>query len=194
MSTDEITGVILAGGRSTRMGQDKGTIRAAGKMLFEHIAERLRPMVGDIVINSNQNPRVYGQHFTVIPDITQDYAGPLAGMLAGLKAVNTQWALFVPCDVPSFPRDLAEQFTAHSCQHSAVYARDVSRDHPTLCLLDKRIIPELESYLAKGERKVMFFFKQINALPVIFDDPKAFANLNTPADVALWEKTLGQLP
>ncbi|MCI1680426.1 MAG: molybdenum cofactor guanylyltransferase MobA [Ewingella americana] len=192
MGTDDITGVILAGGRSTRMGQDKGVISAAGKMLFEHIADRLRPMVGEILINSNQNASIYGQHFNVVPDITQDYAGPLAGMLAGLKAINTEWALFVPCDVPSFPLDLAKQFVAHSSQHSAVYARDALRDHPTLCLLNKNIVPALESYLAQGERKVMLFLKQINALPVEFNDPQAFANLNTPADVALWEKTLGQ--
>jgi molybdopterin-guanine dinucleotide biosynthesis protein A len=192
MSTDDITGVILAGGRSTRMGQDKGVTRAAGKMLFEHIAERLRPMADEILINSNQNQSIYGQHFKVIPDITQDYAGPLAGMLAGLKAINTQWALFVPCDVPSFPLDLAKKFTAYRSQHSAIYAQDALRDHPALCLLNKNIIPELENYLAKGERKVIFFFKEINALPVMFDDPQAFANLNTPADVAQWEKTLGQ--
>lgn len=192
MSKDDITGVILAGGRSTRMGQDKSITRAAGKMLFEHIAERLRPMVGEIVINSNQNPLVYGQDFKVVPDITQNYAGPLAGMLAGLKAINTPWALFVPCDVPSFPLDLAEKFTAHRCQHAVIYAKDALRDHPALCLMNKSIIPELESYLAKGERKVMFFFKQINSLPIIFDDPQAFANLNTPADVTQWEKTLGQ--
>lgn len=193
MNTGDITGVILAGGRSTRMGQDKGVVRAAGKMLFEHIAERLRPMVGEILINSNQNQSIYGQHFKVVPDITQDHAGPLAGMLAGLKAINSQWALFVPCDVPSFPLNLAQQFTHHRLHYSAVYAQDPLRDHPTLCLLNKSIIPELENYLVNGDRKVMLFFKIINALPVRFDDPQAFSNLNTAADVDRWEQRSGQL-
>ncbi|WP_459177193.1 molybdenum cofactor guanylyltransferase MobA [Ewingella americana] len=187
----DITGIILAGGRSTRMGEDKGLVEIAGKPLFEHIAERLGPMVSDILINSNQNQHRYGQRFEVIPDLIPNYSGPLAGMLAGLKATKTHWALFVPCDVPAFPHDLAEQFWHHKSGHQGLYARDSLREHPTLCFLNKSLIPALEEYLHRGERKVMFFFKQINAPSVTFSDHTAFANLNTPEDIVQWENEQG---
>lgn len=193
MSNSDITGVILAGGRSTRMGQDKGLVEVDGKPLFEQIAKRLSPMVANVLINANQNQNLYGQHFQVVNDIVQDYSGPLAGMLAGLKAIKTQWALFVPCDVPSFPQDLTQRFWQHKGKSQAVYARDEVRDHPTLCLLNKSIIPALEDFLFSGERKVMFLFNKIDAMPVIFTDSKAFANLNTPSDVAQWDNKSGGL-
>ncbi len=191
MSKADITGIILAGGRSTRMGEDKGLVTIAGKPLFEYIAERLEPMVGEILINSNQNQLRYEQRFEVVPDLTQDYSGPLAGMLAGLKAMTTQWGLFVPCDVPAFPVTLAEVFWQHKDGHQGLYARDLHREHPTLCLLNKSLIPALETYLASGERKVMFFFNQINAIPIEFNEKNAFANLNTPADVVQWQNGQG---
>lgn len=193
MGKADITGIILAGGRSTRMGEDKGLVTIAGKPLFEHIAERLEPMVSEILINSNQNQHSYGQHFEVIPDLTPDYSGPLAGMLAGLKAMNTQWGLFVPCDVPAFPANLAQVFWQFKDGQEGLYARDLHREHPTLCLLNKSLIPALEKYLASGERKVMFLFNQINAMPITFHEKNAFVNLNTPEDVLQWQNGQGIL-
>jgi len=192
MSSSEITGVILAGGRSTRMGQDKGLVPIAGKPLFEHIAQRLSPMVGEIIINTNQNHAQYGREFAIVTDIIQDHSGPLAGMLAGLKSIKTEWALFVPCDVPEFPENLAENLWRHKDGSQSVYARDEVRDHPTFCLLSRSIIPALENFLMNGDRKVMFFFKQINAVPVTFTDKHAFMNLNTPADLTHWETMSGE--
>lgn len=193
MASSDITGIILAGGRSTRMGEDKGLVKIDGKPLFQRIAERLDPMVSKILINSNQNQHLYGQHFEVIPDMTQDYSGPLAGMLAGLKAATTQWALFVPCDVPEFPVNLAEALWQHKDGQQALYARDLHREHPTLCLLNKNLIPALEKYLTSGERKVMFFFNKINAMPITFHERNAFANLNTPADIIQWQDRQGDV-
>lgn len=191
MGKADITGIILAGGRSSRMGEDKGLVIIAGKPLFEHIADRLEPMVSKILINSNQNQLRYGQRFEVVSDLTQDYSGPLAGMLAGLRAMNTPWGLFVPCDVPAFPVNLAEVFWQHKDRQQGLYARDLHREHPTLCLLNKSLIPGLEAYLASGERKVMFFFNKINAISIVFNEKNAFANLNTPADVVQWKNGQG---
>lgn len=187
MSMDNITGVILAGGRSSRMGQDKGLVEVKGKPLFEYIAERLRPHVGEILISCNQNADRYGREFQTFQDITADFSGPLAGMLAALTVSKTEWVLFVPCDVPAFPANLAETFLENAADQKAVYARDPERDHPTLCLLNRDLIPELKSYLEKGERKLMIFFHQIGAKAVLFNDSAAFSNLNTPEEVALWE-------
>ncbi|WP_421595733.1 molybdenum cofactor guanylyltransferase MobA [Rahnella sp. PD4] len=187
MDKHEITGVILAGGRSSRMGQDKGLIEIQGKPLFEHIAERLRPQVGEILISCNRNMEQYGRNLRTAPDKIQDFSGPLAGMLAALSVSKTEWALFVPCDVPDFPANLTEAFLANTAGQQAVYACDPEREHPTLCLLNRSLIPALTAYLDNGDRKLMIFLDNIGAKSVLFGDSTAFSNLNTPEDVALWK-------
>ncbi|MFO6299952.1 molybdenum cofactor guanylyltransferase MobA [Rahnella selenatireducens] len=187
MNRSDITGVILAGGRSTRMGEDKGLVEVNGRPLFEHIAEKLRPQVSEILISCNRNNERYGRNFHTVPDLTPDFSGPLAGMLAGLSASKTEWVLFVPCDVPAFPDNLAETLKAKTDGQPAVYARDPERSHPTLCLLNRKIMPALESYLGNGDRKLMIFFEKIGTQTALFQDPADFSNLNTPEDVELWK-------
>lgn len=187
MDRSNITGVILAGGRSSRMGEDKGLIDINGQPLFEHIAQKLRPQVGDILISCNRNSERYGQNFQTVPDIKQDFSGPLAGMLAALSVSKTEWVLFVPCDVPAFPDDLSETLSDGLSGQEAAYARDTEREHPTLCLLKRSLIPALTAYLDNGDRKLMIFLHKIGAKSVFFGDPTAFSNLNTPEDVALWK-------
>lgn len=106
-----ITGVILAGGKGTRMGgQDKGLIPLLDKPLYRYIIERLQPQVGQLMINANRHHAEYAQsQLPVFTDLTADFSGPLAGMQAALHQVTTDWLLFVPCDVPEFPTDLAEK-------------------------------------------------------------------------------------
>lgn len=106
-----ITGVILAGGKGTRMGgQDKGLIPLLGKPLYRYIIERLQPQVGRLLINANRHHAEYAQsQLPVFSDLTTDFSGPLAGMQAALHQATTDWLLFVPCDVPEFPTDLAEK-------------------------------------------------------------------------------------
>jgi len=189
MERNCITGVILAGGRSSRMGEDKGLVKANGKPLFEHIAERLRSQVGEILISCNQNTEQYGKEFRTVPDLIQNFSGPLAGMLAALTVSKTEWVLFVPCDVPGFPDNLADAFLAEIAGQQAAYARDAVREHPTLCLLNRSLIPTLKTYLENGDRKVMIFFDNIDAKPVLFHDASQFSNLNTQGDVLLWQNS-----
>ena len=185
MERNCITGVILAGGRSSRMGEDKGLVKANGKPLFEHIAERLRPQVGEILISCNQNTEQYGKEFRTVPDLIQNFAG----MLAALTVSKTEWVLFVPCDVPGFPDNLADAFLAEIAGQQAAYARDAVREHPTLCLLNRSLIPTLKTYLENGDRKVMIFFDNIDAKPVLFQNASQFSNLNTQGDVLLWQNS-----
>jgi molybdopterin-guanine dinucleotide biosynthesis protein A len=191
MDRNNITGVILAGGRSSRMGEDKGLIDINGQPLFEHIAQRLRPQVGNILISCNRNSERYGRNFQTVPDIKPDFSGPLAGMLAALSVSKTEWVLFVPCDVPAFPASLSQSLSAGLSGQKAAYARDTDREHPTLCLLNRALIPTLTAYLENGDRKLMIFLHNIGAKSVLFGQSTAFSNLNTPEDVALW-KTRGQ--
>src|ERR1700732_3234204 len=105
---NEITGLILAGGRGSRMGGiDKGLQTHLGVPLALHALERLRPEVGTLLLHANRNLGVYqAMGVPVWPDQIMDYPGPLAGMLAGLANCNTPYLVTVPCDTPNFPSDL----------------------------------------------------------------------------------------
>lgn len=114
----EISGVILAGGRATRMGgEDKGLVSIGGIALYQYVLARLRPQVASVAISANRNQARYQTSgLPVIGDLTPNFAGPLAGMLAGLKQSPNEWVAFVPCDVPDFPADLVAQLWQQKAQ------------------------------------------------------------------------------
>ncbi|MDC9598049.1 molybdenum cofactor guanylyltransferase MobA [Xenorhabdus anantnagensis] len=189
MTHPKISGAILAGGLSTRMGgNDKGLLQFDGLPLYQHIATKLQPQVHELLINANRNLGIYQQSgYPIIPDIITDFSGPLAGMLAVLKKALNEWVVFVPCDVPDFPEDLVAKLWHYKQNAWAAYAHDCERAHPTLALMHRSLIPRLESYLALGDRKLMFFMQMIKAKAVYFPTPNAFTNLNTPEEHRNWE-------
>ncbi|MGG4609280.1 molybdenum cofactor guanylyltransferase MobA [Providencia sp. Me31A] len=186
-----ITGVILAGGRGSRMGgQDKGLVPLLKKPLYQYILARLSPQVGQVIINANRNQARYSEsHLTVISDLNNDFSGPLAGMQAALHHAKTEWLLFVPCDVPNFPLNLAEKMFREKGDHLACYAQDSEREHPTFALLHYSLKNQLDDYLARGDRKLMLFMRKIAAKGVIFSsETDSFVNLNTLEDSHNWEQ------
>nr|WP_197969171.1 molybdenum cofactor guanylyltransferase MobA [Buttiauxella agrestis] len=186
----EVTGVVLAGGRSTRMGgQDKGLIELNGLPLFEHVIRKLAPQVNDVVISANRNRAKYQSvGLTVLSDTLPGYPGPLAGMLSLMKQLHSEWFLFCPCDTPNIPEDLASRLWEQKRDASAVWVNDGERDHPTIALLHKKLTAPLESYLASGERRVMVFLRELGGHAVLFPNQKQnFVNINSPEDLALWE-------
>ncbi|WP_213993535.1 molybdenum cofactor guanylyltransferase MobA [Sodalis sp. dw_96] len=190
MSTS-ITGVILAGGRSSRMGgEDKGLILLNQRPLYRHVLDLLAKQVATVLINTNRHLDQYRQSgLPVITDTLPDFQGPLAGMLAGLKAAGTPWVVFVPCDVPVFPVDLVTRLWEGKQNADAAFAHSGERDHPAFALVNRSLIPALESFLSRGERRVMLFFMQVNAARVVFPARHpAFINLNTPRDITDWRQ------
>ncbi|CND00286.1 molybdopterin-guanine dinucleotide biosynthesis protein MobA [Yersinia frederiksenii] len=186
-----ITGIILSGGRSSRMGgNDKGLIPLHDKPLFQYVVDRLKPQVSHVLINANRNQERYQESgFPVINDVITGFVGPLAGMHAGLSHSSTEWVVFVPCDVPMLPTDLVSQLWQGKQQALAAYAHDGERAHPTLALMHVSLKPLLAEYLANGDRKLMIFMDSIHAQPVVFSQQRnPFSNLNTPADCDLWEQ------
>src|SRR5205814_3308446 len=109
----EITGLILAGGRGSRMGGvDKGLQAHLGMPLAMHALLRLSPQVGEVMINANRNLAAYeSMGVPVWPDPLPEYPGPLAGWLAGLEHCSTPYMVTVPCDTPDFPLDLVERLS-----------------------------------------------------------------------------------
>lgn len=200
LATQMITAVILAGGEGRRMqGADKGLLSLWGKPLVVHLLARLSPQVSQVLINANRNHDVYGEYATVFADTSNDcasadvgdshFAGPLAGMAAGLRHAAHDWVLFVPCDSPLAPLDLAQRLMAaisHNGQIAVV--DDGERLHAATVLLHKSLLPSLEAYLNRGDRKLQLWYQEHELIKVDFSDQlAAFTNLNTPESLAALE-------
>ena len=190
----KITGVVLAGGRGSRMGgKDKGLVSLNGIALFNFVLETLRPQVDRLVISANRHIDLYQQAgVPVIADSLPDYPGPLAGMLAVMEAVESEWFLFSPCDTPNIPSDLASCLWdgLRDSAVSAVWVNDGERDHPGIALIHHSVKIALRAYLSAGERRVMQFLLSIGGRAVIFDKARThFVNINTLDELSDWQES-----
>jgi molybdopterin-guanine dinucleotide biosynthesis protein A len=199
IATADITGLLLAGGRGSRMGGvDKGLQPFNGEPLALHAIRRLGPQVGRLMVNANRNLADYEAFgVPVWPDSLADYAGPLAGFLAGLEHCTTPWLLIVPCDTPLFPTDLAarlaEAVVAGNAEIAIATAPEaaegdvVLRPQPVFCLLRADLRGSLQRYTEAGGRKVHAWTAQHRTVHVPFDRPgdapDAFFNANTLAEL-----------
>lgn len=181
-----VLGVVLAGGRATRMGgKDKGLQELNGKPLWQHVADALRVQVGAIAVSANRHIDIYQQRgYPVYQDVLANYPGPLAGMLSVMQQADDEWFLFCPCDTPFIPSVLAERMIGHRKDAPVVWVHDGERDHPAITLISRKLCPDLRAYLASGERRVMVFMRQSGGHSVDFSDLKeAFVNVNTTEDL-----------
>lgn len=185
ITRDKVTGLVLAGGRGSRMGGvDKGLQTLNGEPLVQHVLRRLAPQVGPLVINANRNLDIYGQFgVPVWPDADSDFPGPLAGFLAGLAHCETDWLMTVPCDTPRFPLDLVERMTRTVADADIAVAVTKSDDtvwkQPVFCLMRRGLHADLVAYLGGGGRKIDLWFTRHVCVDVPFEDADAFFNANT---------------
>lgn len=188
MADPNVTGLILAGGLARRMdGRDKGLLPLAGRPLVAHVIERLAPQVGSLLISANRNREDYAAFgHPVLADAVPDFAGPLAGLHAGLLACRTPLLATAPCDAPRLPADLVERLHAELLTQAATAAAAFAgeRLQPTFMLCRREIVGELERYLAGGGRRIHTWLEGIGACAVTFPDANAFINLNTPSELA----------
>jgi molybdopterin-guanine dinucleotide biosynthesis protein A len=188
---EEITGLVLAGGRGSRMGGvDKGLQSHQGMPLALHALLRLQLQVGAAMVNANRNLAAYeSMGVPVWPDPLADYPGPLAGLLAGLEHCDTPYLVTVPCDTPNFPEDLVARLAAALEAGGADIAMAASledgqmRSQPVFCLLKTELLESLVAFLQSGERKVDRWTGQHRCVVVPFDDSSAFFNANTLAEL-----------
>lgn len=184
---ERITGVILAGGRATRMGGvDKGLVSLGGRPLTAHVLAALRPQVATILINANRNLESYAElGCRVITDTERGYPGPLGGLAAALAAAETPWVLTVPCDGPLLAADLGPRLYQALLSAGAEVAtvRDSERVHPVYALVPTWLRSDVEKYLAAGERKLLSWLQsQRLAIADFSDENDHFINLNTLAE------------
>jgi molybdenum cofactor guanylyltransferase len=184
---EHITGLVLAGGRGSRMGGvDKGLQNHKGVPLALHTLLRLQPQVGEAMINANRNLGAYeSMGVPVWPDAQSDFPGPLAGVLVGLERCETPYLVTVPCDTPNFPLDLVERLASALETENAELAMAATRENgevmaqPVFCLLKSDLLESLVKYLQSGQRKIDRWTAQHRVATVVFDDTSAFDNANT---------------
>lgn len=193
---EDITGLILAGGRATRMGgSDKGLQNFRGMPLALHTLMRLGPQVGSVIVNANRNLSAYESFGAEVwPDTLPDFAGPLAGFLTGLERCETPYMVTVPCDTPLFPADLVARLAGALEREDAEIAMAAApeedgqlRTQPVFCLLKRELMESLVRFTHGGGRKIDAWTARHRTAVVPFDRPddapRAFFNANTLAEL-----------
>ena len=189
---DDVTGVILAGGRGSRMGgADKGLQTFRGMPMAMFTLMRLAPQVGELMINANRNLGAYESFgVPVWPDSLDGYAGPLAGFLTGLEHCETPYLATAPCDTPLFPQDLVARLGEALEREGAEIAMAAAREEdgqvraqPVFSLIRRELMESLVRFTHAGGRKIDAWTAEHRTVLVPFDrdgdDPGAFANANT---------------
>jgi molybdenum cofactor guanylyltransferase len=198
----QIVGVLLAGGQSRRMGGGDKCLRPLGdRTILEHVIDRIRPQVGPLILNANGDPdrfRSYG--LPVVADVVDGFAGPLAGVLTGLRwaeinAPQCAWMLSVPTDAPFVPQNLAtslrQEISVQGAQLACATSR--GRTHPVVGMWPVALADALEQALVGEDiRKIDRWTARYRLVEVSFDDTgiDPFFNANRPEDLAMAERLL----
>jgi molybdenum cofactor guanylyltransferase len=201
ISKQDITGVVLAGGRGTRMGGiDKGLQPLNLEPLALHALRRLTPQCGAMLISANRSLEIYAQlgmpfRAKVIVDTFPDFPGPLAGISAALHAAQTEFVLFAPCDAPFIDPHLAQRLaTGLFAEHADIAIAGVTDAagerhlHPVFALLRASLADDLDTFIRAGERKVRAWYARHKAVEVTFPDERAFYNVNDLQQLADLER------
>jgi molybdenum cofactor guanylyltransferase len=178
----KVSGIVLAGGQGRRMGGvDKGLQTLHGRPMVAHVLARLAPQVSEIIINANQNLDTYaGFGYRVVPDAIGGFAGPLAGLHAGLCKAKHELVLTVPCDSPFLPLDLFIRLKNSMGEKDLAVAKTGDQPHPVFALVRTSVRKNLEDFLSGGGRKIDAWYASLKVVEVPFDDEAgAFRNINT---------------
>lgn len=192
---DDVTGVILAGGKARRMGgADKGLITVNDRPMIAYVIDALRPQVADMLISANRNRDSYGEFgYPVIADDNSEFQGPLAGIAAGMQAANTRFIAVVPCDSPLLAGDIVQRLHAalSSAGSRIAVAHDGDRLQNVFALFDTGLLNNLRKYLDGGGRKVDHWYAGPGyATADCSDVSESFSNINAPADMRALEEKL----
>ncbi len=192
MQAQSISAILLAGGAGRRMGgEDKGLLKLKDKPLIEWVLARIKPQVNEVLISANRNLEIYRAFgFPVLPDKTEGYAGPLAGIARGLLDAQHDLILSVPCDTPFLPDDLVARLYAalDAGEHDLAVPYIAGAGQHAICLMRRRVGANLAVYLSQGGRKVQEWQAGLQCAQVDFSDAAPFfVNLNQPEQLAALE-------
>jgi len=185
-SSNNITGVILAGGAGRRVGnRDKGLIPWQGRPLIAHVSDCLLPQVSELLISCNRNFSHY-KNFAArtVADTRRDFQGPLAGLEAAYPYIRTEFLVLVGCDMPHLPPDLVLRLTAPLVEGvdgapDISYAHDGVREQYLCAAIRRDCLSSLTGFLDSGRRAVRDWYKSRDSVTVDFSDHRAgFRNYN----------------
>ncbi len=174
-----------------------------GEPLATHVLKRLAPQTGALLISANRHPDIYaalGAPFgaKIVADTLPEFPGPLAGLLAGLRAARNEYLLSAPCDTPWLPADLAARLAQALAANAADIATVTTTEddgnvslHPVFALLRTGLADDLAAFLAAGERKVRAWYARHKTVEVAFTDERAFYNINSLQELADLERHRG---
>ncbi len=186
-----VTGIVLAGGRGQRMGgADKGLELLGTRPMVELVIARFAPQVDELLVIANRNLERYGSFgHRVVSDAIGDFAGPLAGLHRGMCEAANDLVCTVPCDSPFLPTDLVERLrTPVTSGADLAVATTGGKQQPVFCLCRRSLLPQLEAYLASGQRRFDAWYAALRMVAVSFDDDAAFANINTAAELRAFDQ------
>lgn len=178
-----ITGIVLAGGKSKRMGSDKGFVLYNGKPFIQHSIDALEPLVSEIIIVSN-NPEYDIFKKKRVADIIPD-AGPLAGLYTGLHHSKTEDNLVLSCDVPLINTIVLKELINHSHEADIVQIESQDRKMPLIALYKKKCKDQCLSLLEQGERRLRVLVAQSNTKTIRLNKilEGYTKNVNTPIEL-----------
>jgi molybdopterin-guanine dinucleotide biosynthesis protein A len=193
----DVTGVILAGGRATRMGGvDKGLILVNDRPMIAYVIDALRPQVADILISANRNRDSYAEFgYTVVDDGDDEFRGPLAGLASCMQTATTPYIALAPCDSPLVRSDVVSRLHAALSASDAriAAAHDGERLQPVFALLERDLRDDLVGFLGSGGRKIGQWYEEQGYVAVDFSDViESFANINAPDDKRALEGKLAE--
>lgn len=191
-----LTVAIQAGGRSQRMGRDKGLVLLKGKPLVQHVLDRVRGLGEDVLITTNNTEEYAFLGVRLVPDDMPE-AGVLAGLRTALAAALGETVLVLACDTPFVSRPLLEHLLSESGRAQVVVPRRAGEYEPLQAVYARSCLPAVEAALAAGERRMVAFFPRVSVLSVEEEtvsryDPEglSFFNVNTPQDLEQAERLL----
>lgn len=164
-------------------GADKGLVDFLGHPMIGHVINRIAPQVDEVLVNANREIERYKTFgHRVIQDEIADFAGPLAGLHKGMLEAKHPYILTVPCDSPLLPANLAMRLMNGLIERDAdiAVARTGMQTHPVFCLCRRSLLPGLQAFLDKGERKMADWISTLDSIDISFTDhSQAFTNINT---------------
>ncbi len=184
LSTEQITAVILAGGKGRRFaGNDKGLLIFKQQPLIEHLLAAISPQAVQVMINANRNQEIYARYgYPVISDTMSDFQGPLAGFSVAMSQVATSHIITLPCDAPFISANYVQRMSnaLNQQQVELAVAHDGIRLQPVHALISVSLKESLDNFLKSGDRKIHHWYAHHNFVEVDFSDtPEVFQNINT---------------
>lgn len=181
LNRNRITGILLAGGKSSRMGQDKGSIRFGNKLLIEYSIDLLKKITNKIIIVANND--LYDHlGWPVVKDVIKE-CGPMGGIYTGLVHTETDLNIVLSCDTPCLNKSILVELLKHADNSDITIAQSKDQVHPLCGIYKKKIKPSLKLLLDEKKFKLKDMLTNFKADRVIFNDTNCFLNINTPDDI-----------